>query len=212
MKNNTINQKKLQEVYEGGKRKIPLEISIDVKAEFLELAISSGFRVIRALFEEDVDTLCGPCYQHQEVRNAFHWGNTKGEIILGGQKVQIERPRVREKNKQELSLLSYEHLKDKDPLKERVLNQILIRVSTRRYGDSLETNIHSIVSRATSKSTISGCFVAMTTKRFIEWLSRPLKELDICILYIDGVIFGKHTIVVAVGVNQRGYKACFRSI
>jgi transposase-like protein len=104
----------------------------------------------------------------------------------GGRKLKVSRPRVRDEE-EEVPLPTYEYFKDDDPLKERVLTQILVGVSTRRYERSLETKEIDIPSKGTSKSSVSRRFVAMTTKRLVEWLNRPLEGLDLVVLFIDGV-------------------------
>ena len=54
------------------------------------------------------------------------------------QRLQVSRPRVRSKSGEEASLPHFEAFREEDPLPERVLNQILVGVSTRNYESSLD--------------------------------------------------------------------------
>jgi hypothetical protein len=75
---------------------VPLvDLLIDTRAELMELAIASGLKVLTTMLEADRTALCGPRYQHQAERAASRAGRVSGEVVLGGRKVQIRRPRVR---------------------------------------------------------------------------------------------------------------------
>ena len=82
-------QKKMQ-VENGateGQRRVCLpggEVIVDARAELLRTSIEAGFQVVKAMLEEDVENLCGLRYCHQRSRKAFRWGETTGEVTLGG--------------------------------------------------------------------------------------------------------------------------------
>ena len=77
-------------------RSLPLvELLVDTKAELFELMARSGLQVLGALLEEDRAALCGPRYAHQPERAASRAGTVPGEVVLGGRKVAMQRPRVR---------------------------------------------------------------------------------------------------------------------
>jgi len=77
-------------------RHLPLvDLLVDTKTELLELALRSGLTVFAAMLEEDRTALCGPRYAHEPDRPASRAGTTPSEVVLGGRKVSIQRPRVR---------------------------------------------------------------------------------------------------------------------
>ena len=77
-------------------RHLPLvDLLIDTKTELLELALRSGMRVFTTMLEEDRTAICGPRYAHEPDRPASRAGTTPSEVVLGGRKVVIQRPRVR---------------------------------------------------------------------------------------------------------------------
>jgi len=77
----------------------------------------------------------------------------------------------------------------------------LAGLSTRRYPAGLEP-VGEAVQRsasATSKSAVSRRFVAATETALGELLSTDLSSLDMVPVMMDGVHFGEHCCVVALG-------------
>jgi putative transposase len=58
----------------------------------------------------------------------------------------------------------------------------------------------------TSKSAVSRRFVAITHSALAELLAADLSTLDLVCLLVDGVHFGEHTCVVALGIDLEGAK------
>jgi putative transposase len=81
-------------------------------------------------------------------------------------------------------------------------------LSTRRYPVGLEPVGTQATQAAsgTSKSAVSRRFVAMTHTALVELLAADLGGLDLVCLMIDGVGFGEHTCVVALGISIDGTK------
>jgi putative transposase len=187
-------------------RHLPLvDLLIDTRAELMELAVVSGLKVLTTMLEADRTALCGPRYQHQAERAASRAGRVSGEVVLGGRKVQIRRPRVRADG-HEVALPTFEAFADTDPLNRRVVEQMLIGVATRQYGRSLEPTGPEVHTRGTSKSAVSRRFVAKTATQLAAWRSTALDALDLVALLIDGVHIGEHCIVVALGIDHTGVK------
>jgi len=181
------------------------ELMVDVRADLLDVGIKAGLAVMAQMFVEDVEAICGQRYEHQKPRKESRWGTTGGEVVLGGKKVSIKRPRVRS-GTHEVALSTYEHFKDSDPLTKRVLEQVLIGVSARRYHRSLEGGGIDLEFRGVSKSAVSRRFVMATAERIAEWMARPLDGLDIVALFMDGIRVGDHMVVAAIGVDSDGRK------
>src|SRR5215211_5647582 len=180
------------------------EIAVDVGAEFREVMIRGGLAFVAALFEEELVKLCGPRYARGE-HLASRWGSQQGELVLGGRKVKLRRPRAR-KNGEEIIPALYRELQAEDPLDDRALEQMLVGVSTRKYQRSLEPVIPDLNEFATSRSSVSRRFVARTTAQLEAALSRPLGEEEWAALMIDGIEFHQHVIVVALGIDATGKK------
>ena len=187
-------------------RHLPLvNLLVDTRAELMELAIASGLRVLETMLEEDRTAICGQRYQHQVERQASRAGTVPSEVVLGGRKVALRRPRVRA-NGEEVSLPTFQTMASEDPLNRRVVEQMLLGVATRQYARSLDPLPATMISRGTSKSAVSRRFVAKTAAQLAAWRSTALDALDLVGLLVDGVHIGEHCIVVALGIDHTGCK------
>src|SRR5437870_3917452 len=65
------------------------------------------------------------------------WGFQPGSVVLGGQKVPIRRPRLRQQGR-EVALESYDWLRGSGRLQQAVHGQVVRGVSTRNYAGALE--------------------------------------------------------------------------
>jgi transposase-like protein len=187
-------------------RHLPLvDLLVDTRAELFELAVRAGLGVFTAMLEEDRTAICGPRYAHQPDRPASRAGAAPSEVVLGGRKVAIQRPRVRTADG-EVPLPTFQTMAGTDPLDRRVVEQMLVGVATRQYARSLEPLGADVESRGTSKSAVSRRFVAKTRAQLETWQAAPLDGLDLVALLVDGVHVGEHCLIVALGVAADGEK------
>jgi transposase-like protein len=111
-------------------------------------------------------------------------------------------------SKNEVTLESYEHFTDRDPLTQVALERMLCGVSTRRFGRTQEP-VGEVVerdARSTSKSAISRAFIARTKVALDELMSRDLGETELAALMIDGIDLSGRVNVVALGITTGGEK------
>jgi putative transposase len=176
------------------------------KEALFGLVQQSGLLVMREVFAEEAEKAAGPKGRHQANRGSNHWGSAPTEFPFAGRKVILKRPRVRAVDGREVLLPRIEELRQVDPVCERVIEQILLGVSTRGYGRSLERLPEGIRSRGTSKSAASRHVVERTGSRVEEFLARSLQDLDLAVLALDGLKVAKHCVVVALGIAVDGTK------
>src|SRR5712691_3434437 len=206
MNRESHNIDRSHQVDSPAQRHLPLvDLLVDTRAELMELAVASGLKVLTAMLEEDRTAICGPRYQHQPDRQASRSGAVPSEVVLGGRKVAIRRPRVRA-NGAEVPLPTFQLMAGEDPLNRRVVEQMLVGVATRQYARSLEPLPGTMATRGASKSAVSRRFVAKTAAQLAAWRSTALDALDLVALLIDGVHIGEHCIVVALGIDHTGRK------
>jgi transposase-like protein len=187
-------------------RHLPLvDLLVDTRAELMELAVASELKVLHVMLEDDRTAICGPRYVHRPDRQAIRAGTVPSEVVFGGRKVAIRRPRVRA-NGHEVPLPTFHAFADTDLLNRRVVEQMLVGVATRQYERSLEPTGDDVVTRGTSKSTVSRRFVARTTAQLNAWRSTSLEALDLVALIVDSVQVADHCIVVALGIDATGKK------
>jgi hypothetical protein len=185
------------------------EIGESAKEGLLALAVGTGLQVMTALFSEDVARLCGPEGKHDADRAGYRHGAGAGSVTLGGRRLPVTRPRVRAADGSgELHLPSYDLFSATDVLGQLAMEKMLAGLSSRRYGHGLEPAGQAVGAQAasTSKSAVSRRFVAATETALGELMSRRLDDLDLVAFMVDGVHFGEHTCVVALGIGIDGIK------
>jgi putative transposase len=184
-------------------------IAESAKEGLLALAVGTGLQVMAAMFGEDAERLCGPESKHNPGRAGYRHGAGAGSVTLGGRRVPVTRPRVRAADGSgELRLPSYDLFSSTEILGQMALEKMLAGLSSRRYSAGLEPAGQAVeaAAAATSKSAVSRRFVAATETALAELMARRLDDLDLVAFMVDGVHFGEHTCVVALGIGIDGTK------
>ena len=185
------------------------EIAGSVKEGLLALAVGTGLQVMAAVFDEDAAALCGPEGRHNPDRAGYRHGSEAGSVTLGGRRLAVTRPRVRAADGSgELHLPSYDLFSWTEVLGRMALEKMIAGLSSRRYAVGLEPAGAAVedAATATSKSAVSRRFVAATETALAELMSADLSGLDLVAFMVDGVHFGEHTCVVALGIDIDGTK------
>ena len=175
----------------------------------LALSVEVGLGVLRELLEAEVDQVVGLKGKHNPERTAVRHGHEDGEVTLGGRRVAVERPRVRTADGEaEVPLATYEHFAGRDQLEGVVLERMLSGVSTRKYrrvqepvGEAVEQD-----ARSTSKSAVSRTFVQRTRDLLWKLMNRPLADLRLAVMMLDGIELHGRTNIVALGITTEGDK------
>jgi transposase-like protein len=177
-----------------------------MRRDLRQFVISAGTAALAMVLERERTEIVGPRYAHLPTRHSRRTGSAPGELVMGGRRVQVRRPRARTTDGHEVELPSWAAFAAEDPLHERAVEQMLVGVSTRRYARSLEPLPNDLVVRGTSRSAVSRRFVAATEKQMAEWLGRDLGAIDLVVLMIDGVYIEEHVLLVALGIDVDGKK------
>jgi transposase-like protein len=134
------------------------------------------------------------------------YGRQAGQVMLSDRKIQVERPRLRTKGRgrsKEVEIPAYTAMQNQPPLGERVLDTLLRGVSTRNYKDVIPQMSETVGVR---KSAVSRHMIEASEAELEALLSRRFDKVKLLIIYIDGVVFGEHTMIGAVGVDAQGRK------
>jgi putative transposase len=185
------------------------EIAESAKEGLLALAVGTGLQVMAAMFGEDAERLCGPQGRHNPDRAGYRHGSEAGSVTLGGRRVAVTRPRVRAADGSgELRLPSYDLFSSTEILSRLAMEKMLAGLSSRRYPAGLEPAGQAVeeAAAAASKSAVSRRFVAATETALAELMARRVDDLDLVAFMVDGVHFGEHTCVVALGIGIDGTK------
>ncbi len=176
-----------------------------VKKGLLALSVGVGLAVVHELFEAEVTRLAGPKGKHDPERQAYRHGQESRQVTLGGRRVQVDKPRVRSVDNEEVELRTFHTFAGRELLSAAALERMLAGLSTRRYPAGLEP-MGDVEPLATSKSAISRRFVQGTEQKLAELFGRDLSQLDLLAIFIDGVLIAEHCVVVALGVDAEGRK------
>jgi putative transposase len=168
-----------------------------------ELIRQAGLRLMDLLMQEEVRELVGERSQRQAERKANRWGSERGYCVVMGQKVPVERPRVRTTDDQEVRLGSYELFHRGEPLTETVWEKLMLGLSTRKYGQAVRefTEAYGL-----EKSAISEHFIEASREKLQGMMERRLDKTRLCALLIDATPFEGQQMVAALGIAQDGRK------
>lgn len=191
-----------------GQRVLPLAALVfTLRRGLREFVVEAGMQALDALLEEERTELCGERYRHQAERWAVRAGHAPGELVMGGRKVRVRRPRARTADgSKELSLPSWREFSLRDPLEREAVEKMVVGVSTRKYRRALDAAPPELDEYGTSKSAVSRRFVAATERQLADWLGRDLSAIKLAAIMIDGLAFDEHTVLIALGIDIEGKK------
>jgi putative transposase len=198
---------KIREINEGG---ILLELPLRV-AEVIgrlpqlvrEMAEETGILLILAAMNSECVRIAGPKHSKNPLRTANWWGSDLRPVYYDKQEVIIERPRLRGKNKKEIPLATYEAFRDPQGMRESVLKNMILGISSRDYEEAVSGFLKGY---GIKKSSVSRHFVKATAEQMRVFLERELSGLDLVAIFIDGIEFKGHLLVVAMGLDRDGRK------
>jgi transposase-like protein len=157
--------------------------------------------------EDEVAQLCGQRHDWNRAnRQATRHGRQEGYICVGGQKLRIQRPRVRSAagvGAGEVPLERYEQLQRSDALPQAFLRRMVRGVSTRDYDGVIDLAREGF---GVQKSSISRGFVRASAASLEAWAGRSLAGVRFVAVLIDGVEYAEESMVVALGVTAEGQK------
>lgn len=183
---------------------LPLsDVLTGVQESVEQLSIDTGLFVMKVLIDEEVEKRAGKKGKHDPDREARRHGHEDGYVVLAGKKIPIERPRVRSVEGSEVRLKRYERFQEDGNLQRSVGKHILAGVATRDYEGVVDEVCDGYGIR---KSSVSRHWKALSAKKLEEFFARPLGELDLAVVMIDGVGFDEYTLVVALGIDSTGRK------
>jgi putative transposase len=163
----------------------------------------TGLALMQTVMEEEVRHLAGERHQQHEGRRAHRWGKEDGYCVVDGQKVPIQKTRLRTKDKREQRLGSYELFQRSGPLQAGVWDKMMRGLSTRNYG-AVVKDFHNAY--GVEKSAVSENFIEASREKVKQLMERPLGELRLCAVLIDGTPFKDRQMIAALGIGCDGTK------
>jgi len=167
-----------------------------------ELIDIAGRATIETVLQLSAEQLAGPRTPWQRRQQLLWHGRQAGRVCLRERKLGVTKPRLREKGGGEVAIPAYEAMQE-NGLSERVLDVLMRGISTRQYAEVLPEMASTC---GVSKSNVSREAAEASEEALKEMLERRFDDVDLLVIYIDGMMFGEHHVISAVGVDRAGHK------
>ena len=169
-----------------------------------------GRATIEAVLQMSAEQVAGPKEQGRRGgdRELYWHGVQAGRVALKERQLRVAKPRLRKKRPRagesgEVEIPAYTALRGDRRLADRMLELVLHGVSTRKYEPVLPAMADQV---GISKSEVSRETIEAGTRVLQELAERDLSELDVLVVYLDGIQFGDYHVLAAVGVDADGRK------
>ena len=192
----------------NGQTLLPMvELIEQSKLALDELVDRVGRATIEAVLKLSAEQVAGPPHPGKKGGEIGWHGGGQGTVCLKERKLGVKRPRLRKKKGDgeagEVSIPAYEAMRREEGLGSRMLEILLRGVSTRQYAKVLPEMAETT---GVSRSSVSREAIEASEAQLKQLCERGFEDVDLLIVYVDGVIFGEHHVVVAVGVDREGRK------
>jgi len=167
-----------------------------------ELIDVTGRATIEAVLQLSAEQVAGPRTPGQRRSGALWHGRQAGRVCLKERKLGVSKPRLRNKRGGEVAIPAYEAMQE-NGMSARILDVLMRGISTRQYREVLPEMASSC---GVSKSNVSREAAEASAEALQELLERRFDGIDLLVIYIDGMQFGEHHIISAVGVDRSGHK------
>lgn len=187
----------------------PVQLKLDAE-ELIRLfqdslhtvGVEIGRMVAAKLLEDEVRQLCGERHERIDTRQGSRHGRQRGSITIAGQKVEIERPRVR-RDGRELALARYDVMRRSEAMPEAVLARMIRGVSCRNYAGVIDLARDGFGVR---RSSVSRGFVEASRVEVEQLIERRFDGVRFPVIMIDGVDYAGTTMIVVLGIQNDGQK------
>ena len=184
-----------------------LELITQAEMAVDELIDVAGRATIEAVLTLSAQEVAGAKHPGRKAGAPVRWhGRQKGVVCLAERKLRVQRPRLRRKGGgagAEVEPPAYAAMQSDSRLGRRMLEILMHGVSTRHYRSVLPEMADTA---GVAKSSVSREFIDASEEALGKLLERRFDDKDILIVYLDGLIFGEHHVIAALGVDAEGYK------
>jgi transposase-like protein len=171
-----------------------------------ELVGQLGKATLEAVLAVSAEQVAGPAHPGRPGEAIRRHGEQRGVVALGGQRVRVQKPRLRRKGAgegAEVAVPAYAAMQDDEGLRERLLSIVMRGVSTRNY----EEVVPELADRCgVSRSAVSRQLQQASAQALQALCERRFDKVELLVIYLDGKDFGGHQVISAVGVDNEGRK------
>ena len=176
----------------------PEEVVAMMQDSLADFATEMGLKVAHLLLQDEVNQRCGLRYERVPERTLTRYGHQRGVAVIAGQKLPIERPRIRYTQQcGEAELEHYAQLQSPEAMPKSVLKRLVRGVSCRDYEGVVDLAREGF---GVNKSSVSRSFVVASAAEVRQLSERRFDGVRFPAIYIDGVQYAGETMVVVLGV------------
>ena len=204
-----VGERKLAEfLVRNGQALLPMmELIEQSRMAIDDLIDVVGRASIEAVLELSARQVAGMPQQGRTRAGDIVWhGAQPGRVCLKERQLRVRKPRLRKKGRganKEVAVPAYEAMREDTATGQRMLEILLNGVSTRRYERVIPEMADSV---GVSRSAVSREAVEASQAALKALLERRFDEVDLLLIYIDGMHFGEQCVLAAVGVDSQGRK------
>ena len=208
-KQGKVGERKLAEfLVRNGQALLPmLELIEQSRMAIDELIDVMGRASIEAVLELSARQVAGEPQQGKARAGEVCWHGTQpGRVHLKERKMRVERPRLRKKGRgvgREVAVPAYAAMRQDARTGQRMLEILLNGVSTRGYERVLPEMAETV---GVSRSAVSREAIEASEAALKQLLERRFEDVDLLVIYIDGMHFGEQCVLAAIGVDSQGSK------
>ena len=182
----------------------PEEVVAMMQDSLCDFATEMGLRVARLLLDDEVNQRCGSGYERVPERRVTRYGRQRGVVVIAGQKLPVQRPRIRYTQRcGEVELENYARLQSPDAMPQSVLKRLVRGVSCRDYEGVVDLAREGF---GVNKSSVSRSFVEASAGDVRQLAERRFDGLRFPVIYLDGVQYAGETMIAALGITEDGAK------
>jgi putative transposase len=203
------NERRLAEfLTKNGQQLLPMvDLIAQSRIAIDDLVDAVGRATIEAVLRLSAEQVAGLPQQGRTRQSEIVWHGTQaGSVYLKERKLKVSKPRLRKKGvgaAGEVSVPAYSAMQDRAGTSARMMEILLEGVSTRRYQGVIPKMADTV---GVSKSSVSRAMIEASEAQVEKLLNRRFDDVDLLIIYVDGMHFGEQCVIGAVGVDAQGNK------
>jgi len=201
------NKKLTEYLVQNGQFLMPMVELIEASRLAIdELIDVVGRASIEAVLQLSAMSVAGEKHQGRKGGIIGWHGRQSGTVKLSERKVRVKKPRLRRKGQGEggeVEIPAYEAINGGRSMDERILEILMRNVSTRSYRHVIPEMAESV---GVSKSSVSRQFIEQSSKELERLCERRFDDIELLVIYLDGLVFSEHHVICAVGVDIDGKK------
>jgi hypothetical protein len=188
-----VNERKLAEfLSRNGQLLLPMVDLIEQSRMAVEELIDVAGRVtIEAVLNLSAQQVAGLPTQGKRRDGEVYWhGTQRGSVYLSQRKLPVNKPRLRKKGKgsgKEVAVPAYEAMQDRQGMGARMLDLLMRGVTTRQYQHVIPEMAETV---GVCKSSVSRETIVAAEKELESLTARRFDQLELLIIYLDGMVFG----------------------